>query len=101
MDGKFLSTLPNARQGRLEPGDDKQMILSPKLWPCHPYLPMKRRSNKEADGTECGVLYAGRRWVIYKTNLFMLPAAYAEFEAFDKYAYQTVEELLADGWIVD
>jgi hypothetical protein len=38
---------------------------------------------------------------VFVTNLYLLPRTEAEFLALPHHVYDTVEELAADGWVVD
>ncbi len=66
---------------------DKQMILS-ENWGQWPFLPLTKNG-------ELGVLIAGQPTKVYKCNMY----------AFDPHAptqaYDTVDEMLNDGWRVD
>ena len=58
---------------------------------------------------EMGVLYDavhssgkyGLSSTVFVTNLYLLPRTEAEFLALPHHVYDTVEELAADGWVVD
>jgi hypothetical protein len=84
------------------PGDERVFIADPGLWPHWPFLPVKRPT-KDGGDVEVGVLYAtDEPWRhVYRRNLLMLPPTRAEFLALDKHEYDSLDALLADGWIVD
>ncbi len=87
---------------RQDPPSDREFILNPDLWPAWPYLPLKRYP-KGRSGPEVCLLVATERpyEALYAHNLFHLPPTRDEFLAGKKYVYETVDALLADGWIVD
>ncbi len=76
-------------------------------WPCWPYLPIKRGEHYPED---CMLLWAGN-WsddntprfplAVYNCNLWSLPKTVEEFKAKKFKEYESVEALLADGWVVD
>jgi hypothetical protein len=89
-----------------EENDDRAMILWPLMWPKWPYLPVKRWVNKrnkygEQRELECGIVWTGTGFNIYLVNLFLLPKTAEEFRATEHHAYDNVDDLLKDGWIVD
>lgn len=79
-----------------------EFICNPDRWPAWPLLPIKRNTSK-ADGPECCILFATEKpWeVVYDCNLFDLPTTIGEMKKRVKYKYDSVDSLLADGWIVD
>jgi hypothetical protein len=99
---------PVARYQRLATARDLSFFCDPSLWPQHPFLPVVRRPVGQQE-PECGVLYDARgasgRYgysaTVCLTNLFLLPPTEAEFLASPRCAYDTPEELAADGWTVD
>jgi hypothetical protein len=80
--------------------DDRGMILHPNLWPKWPYLPVKRRL-EGGSFPETGVIWIGTKFNIYFVNLFDMPKSAEEFKATNHIPYNNVDELIADGWIVD
>lgn len=94
--------------------DDRAMLLNPLIWPNWPLLPLKRNRKDSESGwpIECGLVIAvaeQERWRIYKTNMFSissLPGStlaekITENSKIDRYVYESVDALLADGWEVD
>jgi hypothetical protein len=79
----------------IKPGDDKSMILHPDEWPRWPILPVKRYL-KEAQNIELGVMMAGQSTTIYLTDMFDLNMSSAK-----RKVYGTLDDLLADSWVVD
>lgn len=78
--------------------EDMRGILKPDMWPRWPFLPVKR---KDGDNMwpEMGLLTDGdpdQQFRVYVTNLYK-----PDFENCDSYKYETVRELLDDGWRVD
>jgi hypothetical protein len=89
----ILGTQATRRYG---PGDDKLMIeIGEDQWPLWPVPPVVKRGTNED-----GVIFSGRLTTVYLTNLFCLGPAF-DFNACPKREYQTVDDLLADGWRVD
>lgn len=82
------------------PGQDKQMILDPEEWPCWPLLPVKKPDElfKNNDfNSGCGIIVAGQRpFTVFHTNLFA-----PDFVNCDVNMYDTVDDLLQAGWVVD
>ncbi len=78
-----------------EPHDDLSFIKDPNQWPQWPQLPVKRYVN----GMEVGVIIevrTGVEPVVYLKNL------YTRFtDDTPKLTYGSIDELLADGWMVD
>jgi hypothetical protein len=97
-----------ARRYRSRAGPrDLLFFTRPDLWPWRPFLPLTRTP---LDGSiELGVLYdavgvsgaCGFSATVFVTNLLDLPRTEAEFLALPRHAYDTPEELAADGWVVD
>ena len=83
-------------------------MSTPSLWSVHPFLPVIRRS-VVADCQQLGVLYDavgvsgryGYTATVWLTNLFLIPKTEAEFFERPKIVYDTFEELVEDGWVVD
>src|SRR4051812_34303656 len=80
------------------------LMAAPRLWPTYPFLPVRRAGG---DGLlELGVLYEARgltgRWgyssTVFRANLFMLPPSEDQFLHLPRYVYDTLDELLDDGW---
>jgi len=67
-------------------------------WPHWPILPLKR---KKKDGSEMGVIAIGRETTVLLTNMFTMPRTDKEYDALAKLNYETVEDVVTDGWIVD
>ena len=87
---------------------DLVLFRSPALWRYWPYLPVLRR-HPSGDGQELGVLYDARRAsgrygfsaTVFVTNLFLVPAREEALFALPRYIYDTVEEMIDDGWTAD
>lgn len=76
--------------------DDVKFLSNPNEWPCWPVCPVKRN-----DLTELGIVFGGQP-IVYETNMFMLPEMTPEnLEQMKKHKYDSMEELVADGWLVD
>jgi len=95
---------------KLTVGDDAEMIRSYNRWPAWPMLPVKRRNNSLED-KNLGVLLSDQahadavkgkgKIIVYHVYLFLPPEGKAGWEAAPKTEYDTVEAMLADGWVVD
>lgn len=83
----------------LGPGDDVEMINTEELWPHWPVLPVKKRTNGP-DSPECGVIASGNLTTVRMLNIFM-GWTKEQFDNAKTYEYASVEELVADGWVVD
>jgi hypothetical protein len=84
------------------------MFRTPNLWPCWPYLPV-RRPLPDNTGQQLGVLYDacgacgqyGYSATVFLANLYFLPRARDELFALPKCVYDTAEEMAEAGWTVD
>lgn len=77
----------------------RAMMKSPELWPCRPLLCVKR-GNTLAD-LECGVLAEGA-WTVTEWKFDLLsPWQALEDTRARQYTYESLDALMADGWIVD
>lgn len=76
--------------------DDREMILHPDWWPMWPSLALKRRRHDGSSADRFGVLLEGPALTVY-LNLMGLPIT----SDTPRLEYETVEDLLADGWVVD
>jgi hypothetical protein len=87
---------------------DLIFLSTPNLWPLHPYLPVIRRSAR-GNCQQLGVVYDGvgasglygYSATVFLTNLFMLPQSEAALLALPRCVYDTPDELVDDGWVVD
>ena len=80
--------------------DDRAMLLTPADWPLRPYLPVKR-IRAPGEFPELGVIAEGvdSPFKVYLCDLFELPKL--NLPDVPTQAYDTVDALLAAGWIVD
>lgn len=84
------------------------MFRTPSLWPCWPYLPVKR-SLPDGTGQQLGVVFDARgacgRYgfsaTVFLTNLYFVPRTQEEFFALPQCVYDTAEEMAEAGWSVD
>lgn len=84
----------------------RHYLTNPALWPCWPFLPLVRRSER---GQELGVLFdargscglTGYSATVILCNLFTLPPTLAELLASPREVFDTVEELLDNRWRID
>ena len=87
---------------------DLTFMSTPSLWSVYPFLPVIRRG-AVGGCQQLGVLYDavgvsgryGYTATVWLTNLFLLPKTEAEFFDLPKIVYDTLDELVEDGWVVD
>lgn len=99
----------------LETMDDELMIASPKLWPLWPLLPLKnpKRFSEHGFG-DMGVITPDYpHTILHDISPFLTPTSVAELIikqlssvdgtvlGVESELYDSVEEMLADGWVVD
>ena len=87
---------------------DLMFVSTPSLWSLHPYLPVIRRSaagdhqqlrrrlRRPRRNRPVRILINGPA-----RNLFAMPETEAELLALPKIVYDTYDELLDDGWVID
>ncbi len=98
--------MPTADHLAADPARHLLFLATPALWPNWPFLPLVRRTSR---GAEYGLLFdpaaAGlppdRRFVVYRGNLFLLPATLAEFLASECESHDSPEAVFAAHWRVD
>jgi hypothetical protein len=80
-------------------------LTAPALWPHWPFLPLVRRASGRA---ELGVVFdaraarlTGYSATVFKTCLFFLPPTFEQFLALPNEAFDTADELIDAGWVVD
>lgn len=82
--------------------DHIEMINDEDRWPCWPALPVKNNQIEEVGDIHpiCGLIFSGNLTTVVKLNLFM---GFTEelYNKAKKWKYNSVEELIADGWVVD
>lgn len=78
-----------------KPGMDKEFIETGESdWPCYPILPIKRKKDNMPMGVEEGIICSGNKTLVVLTNIFIInPNA-------ETIKYGSVDEMLADGWMV-
>ena len=82
--------------------ETKNYLRNPRLWPHRPFFPVTRKTGPGELDFELGVVFsAGKRSIVYLTNLFMLPSTIVEFVKIPKLEYNSIEEMVNDGWIGD
>jgi hypothetical protein len=82
--------------------EDARFIRRTLDWPAYPFLPMRRKQEKVRPDT--GVLVDSKGNTVYLINMFGLKEHFDSGKSLtdiQKIEYQSVEELLADGWMVD
>ena len=86
---------------------DLLYIRSPHLWSHWPFLPLVRRP--KAGEIELGVLadlfgalnLPGYGSTVFLTNLFLLPRRLEDLLALPKETFDTPDEVVGAGWVVD
>lgn len=99
-----MTTLPPAGSARAR---TLHFLNDPSRWPLWPFLPLTRR--RPAQEVELGVLFdalhavglTGFSSCVFLTNLLFLPRTLGEFLALPHQTFDTAEELVDAGWIVD
>lgn len=89
-----------AEKSRTE--EDKEMIDNPMSWPNWPCLPMKRHT-PQGGMPDAGTILdceLGKN-VIFLTSVWEVADERASFSTCERKVYASVDELLADGWMVD
>src|SRR6476646_641503 len=87
---------------------DLVFLSTPSLWSLHPYLPVIRRS-AAGNCQQLGVVYdalgvtglCGFSATVFLVNIFAMPATEAELLASARIVYDTFDELMDDGWVID
>jgi len=78
---------------------------SPDRWPKFPYFPIKRWVKTDfGREMEVGLIFAaGKRSVVYLKNLFSIKPnmSIKQFLQSERIEYESVEDLLDDGWTGD
>lgn len=89
--------------------EDLAFLRRDAQWPQWPFCPLKRdRKDKPGGWPECGLVVAGERAgampTVYLVNLFGLGDLKKEgkwLKDVPQTKYDTLDQLLADGWYVD
>ncbi len=84
------------------------LLRSPHLWPTWPFLPVIR-DPPDGGRQQLGVLYdvfhatgrCGFSSTVFLANIFGLPDTEEAILALPRCTYDTVEEMIADGWRFD
>lgn len=79
----------------------KAMILSPDRWPRGAILPLTRPDESKTFGMELGIIYKGDLNIVRLSDMFSLPRTAYELNRIPCIVYDSIDELLADGWVVD
>jgi len=81
--------------------DDVAFLKNCDSWPNYPVCPIKRGKIKD-DTLCCALVYAhnGKCILVMELNIFDNPSD-DECKDAKSWNYDTVEDLVADGWIVD
>lgn len=81
--------------------EDIEFINDPYGWPVYPFLPMKRTGPDHSNVS--GVIINPERTVVYEKNMFSFESGelLPQLKDAKKHQYESVEALVADGWMVD
>jgi hypothetical protein len=74
--------------------NDKEMILHPEWWPLGSYLPVKKRDPFPEQNT--GIIVDGHPTIVLIGTIGL-----TDFGKSPTKSYESVDALLADGWLVD
>jgi len=77
---------------------DSAFIKIPSLWPRFPLLPVTRYENGKK---EYGVIHCKSDTSVKIINMFLAPHDFETFQELEGIDYQSIDELLDDGWMVD
>ena len=87
--------------------DHVTFIKDPVRWPCWPLLPVKKYTSQVSFPT-VGLVFAIQGYslhTVYETNMFDLchdgDNMQEKLAKVTKHEYESVEAMVADGWIVD
>lgn len=76
--------------------DDLEMIRHPELWPHHHVLPLRRRGRSLMDDDSTGFIFADSLFCVYTGTMYLCDRLTAKSQHYD-----SIEAMLADGWMVD
>jgi len=82
-----------------------EFLANPDRWPNWPVCPVKRScSDKQYiegdDRPQCGVVFDQPKPTVYRVNMFSIGPS-TDLTKFEKHEYESLEALVADGWVVD
>lgn len=83
------------------------MMAMPRLWPCHPFLPLVRQ--RDDGGLDLGILvdagwtpaFPFPQTTVVRANLLLLPESEDAFLALEREVFPTLAAVLDAGWRVD
>lgn len=79
----------------------KRMIMNPEGWPRFPLLPLVRPDENKPFEKELGIIFQDNLSMVVLGNCLMLPKTTYELNRMETIVYDSVDDLLADGWTVD
>lgn len=79
----------------------KTMILNPDNWPRGDILPMTRLDKDQPFGKELGVIHRDDPNIVLFANMLEFPKTNFELNRTPCIAYDSIDQLLEDGWVVD
>lgn len=87
----------------IETKNNFEFIKRDYLWPSTFFLPIKRFIiNGQGKELQCGLIFYLDKTVVILDNLFTYPFKTKEEKLqLEKIKYNSIEDLLADNWIVD
>ena len=99
-----MTTLVSSKPG--DPARHLLFVTTPALWPAWPFLPVIRHARGVTDlglmfdaRGACGL--TGYSAAVFAANLFALPPTVDALLALPRESFDSGEELLANGWVVD
>ena len=87
----------------------RTMVADPTTWGQFPYLPMKR-GDWMNDDEGLGIIFNPVKValnpetfkpIVRIANLLFAPHTMGEIEKLQKFEYDSIEAMIADGWVVD
>jgi hypothetical protein len=83
--------------------DDREMLLHPEYWPETGVICVKRRLRTEKPGEwpELGVIHERAPTTVIIANLYDILDNAEVMKTAKRHVYDSVDAMLADGWIVD
>ena len=79
----------------------KEMILNPERWIRKEILPLIRPNKDLPFEKELGLIHKNDLNIVRLSNIFFFPKTSYEINRVPCIIYDSIDELLADGWTVD
>lgn len=90
----------------MDPDKDLDMMRNPDSWPCWPFLPLKRWVNQRLSHGFLAVAVTDPRQStepdakVFNSSIYMVRPD-TPLSTLDCHDYGTLEQVRADGWVVD